>query len=1182
MGKQLHISSELMEHYKQMNAVSAEKKMEAVTTPAYKGFLSIGEDDALYLTYESSRSASGWSRIKMCTELRKLYPGKEVKVKTFAGAYDGAEKKYVLLVAVTVDSRDYIYLSTGGSLESPQWSQVKQKNPEGDKVHQLHISVNGRERYSIVDFLQKNGTIERFYLNTGEAPGSTWDYYPLSADFGEILDTRLGRAAGQRVEGFYTLGMLHGVNQILYMPSYNPYDPGISPTSVRLKVPAVMERLAVLSVPGTKCTHLFAAGAGKLLLYPYDRQKDMSEPVVIGDSGYLRDVKQLFAYTSGGRIYVWALNGSRQLVYLHTQEENTGALNQWAEVLLAREDLGYAHVFAGADTGLGAMFGYSADNSVVAGEESALTGIWNFGTVHLDARTGKGKSTPSYITQIRLTDQDNLPVASESLFIKASERCCAQANGVTYYFKDEPLDIKTNYNGEIQLIQTVYTTNGIKWQISAPGLTDYDVDPSEHIVDKLLELDTPAKLQNARTTKAVGSTEPLIPEGTSPDSLAAVAQTLKTLKQAGSQIEAGRSRGMMRGPVSMGTLEDFDPVIPETGILPGVRLSINKGALTSEAISVNDPDVPDALMVTPFGVTMRAMPRTYLTPNDVFSFLRTLSNKAYDIFITLVDDGWQFIVKIGEKIASFVIDCAEKIAECAKEIFNLIKVNAKKLIDYLKFVFDMEDVLKTRDVIKKVFNLQADYFLASMEQYKSKAEEFMDKLIRMTEEWGDLTPLDQLGGGSLSQMSGGHANNFDVKAKYFNDTLSSNAHKAAPGEAQEPSHPATALDSYVNSISGFSSEAMEVINTFVARIKADLLEGNAIMSMSFGTILKKLVAILSVTVLDIGKRIISAIFDIIILTIKSVRQWLNEPLYIPIVSEFLTFCGVGKFSLLDAVCFAPAFAGTVIYKIATGKPLIDNVLYSSFMSRSNMIETDLLVTRDLDSEAAKWKNYCAFKKISGICCILEALVSPTEYMDDDVVDKEGMPVQTIFAVLSGGADFIAGLYYTPLEGKVAKIGPYKVAGLEINSVVTIAGGLRGLNAATKFTLFIIKKAIGKETKDNIAFAVGGVLSSICLILDTICIFDSIGLSGENQGEKTMFYLEESTCIMGDINGILDGVMHFMGGKQVLTTTHGQFMLGSRMVIGVAAGSIKIGMSTKEEPVRQARTPGLGGLTPVTG
>ncbi|MDF3004465.1 MAG: putative phospholipase [Oscillospiraceae bacterium] len=288
---------------------------------------------------------------------------------------------------------------------------------------------------------------------------------------------------------------------------------------------------------------------------------------------------------------------------------------------------------------------------------------------------------------------------------------------------------------------------------------------------------------------------------------------------------------MLRGSIAMGTLEDFEPIVPEDGIMPGVRLSIRGGILTRDTLRINDESIPDALLVTSFGVTMRAAPRSHLSANNVFSFLRTLANKAYDVFITVVDDAWRFIVKVGEKIVSFIIDCTEKIAECVKEVFNLIRVKIKKLIDYLKFIFDMDDVFKTRDVLKKAFNLQISYFLSSMEHYKSKAEEFMDRLIRMAETWGDLTPLDQLSGG----MGGGsHAKKFDVKAKHFCDTLSSNADKASHAAP----HPATALDSYVNSIKGVSAEAMEVINTFVERIKADLIDGNAMMGMSFGAVAK--------------------------------------------------------------------------------------------------------------------------------------------------------------------------------------------------------------------------------------------------------------------------------------------------------------------------------------------------------
>lgn len=1177
MKNKLHISSELMEHYRQVSAVSGEKKMQAVCTGAYKGFLSIGEDGALYLTRESGEKESGWKKLKLCEGLRKLHPGGGLSVKTFACAYDEPGKAYALLVAVTVAGKDYIYLSTGGSLDRPEWLEVKQAQGNGN-VHQLHISVSGRERYIIVDFMQKDGTVERFYVNSSSQTGKLWDYYPLSADFGEILDTRLGRAVNQRVDGFYTLGLLHGRNQLLYMPACNPYDPGVAPTSVRLQLPDKMDTLAVLPISGTRFTHLLAAGSGQLLLYPYDRQKDSDEPVVIAKSDYFRDVKQLFAYASNGKTYVWALNESKQLVYLHTEGERINAANEWTPVLLSRNDVGYAHIFRDAATSLGAMFGYVSDNSGIAGEESGLTGIWSFSQVQLDTAVGKSKSSPSYITQIVMADENNLLLPDKHISVRASERCCAQVNGKMYYFKDSPLDLTTNQSGEIRIVQAAQNTSAIKWTVCAEGMEEYEIDPSAHVVDKLLELDTADKLQNARCTTKAGSAVPLIPPKTDRQSLEAVAQALQTLKEANRHLEMKRSGRMMRGPAMIGTLEDFAPFPPENGKMPGIRLSVCGGSLSGEPIRLNDESVPEALLVTPFGVTMRSAPKLSLSANDVFSFLHTLYNKAYDIFITVVDDAWSFIVKVGEKFVSFVIDCAEKISECAKEIFNIIKVKIKELIDYLKFIFDMEDVRKIRDVAKKAFNLYMDSFLRTMVQYKPRAEEYIDKLIRMAEKWGDLTPLDRLGGPPLLEMSGGNSyvEKYDVKAKHFSNMLISNIEGGSVAALQ----PATALDTYLNTLSGVSGEVREVITTLVERIKADLLNENALMSMSFGTILKKLAAIVSVTILDIGRRAVSALFDIIILTMESLMKWLNEPLYIPVVSEFLEFCGVGAFSLLDAACYIPAFAGSVVYKIATGKAMIDDDTYAHIMALGSAQDCGEQPAGEMGRSGPRrsdgsgdWDAYCALKGMSGMVSIIETLTFWMEYSPE--TGPLGKTLSPVLAALSAAGGFVASEQYSSLDEKI--------------ELVSASEMIHLLNAGQNLLLSLGGKVFKEkaELMEKVAAGASGLLSAGCLVIDIICVVDGIELEGVSEQQKKLFYYEEACNLLEDLYCLLDTAMHFMGGASVHSTNLGKSLLVFRFLLSGTSTALKLVIAGGECPRAMAdgsgperRSPGVGGLTPV--
>lgn len=174
MGIILDISSDLMENYKRFRVASTGKKMQAVCREGFRGFLSIGDDGILYLSYEKNASTSGWRQIKLCESLRRKLTG-TVEVNTFSAAVDRKTNKDYILAALKVNGKDRLFLSVNGDIADPDWTEVPLTEEMGSKlsVYRVAVSCYNDKVYLIVDFKMANQNTERYFIcsNPGPAKG---------------------------------------------------------------------------------------------------------------------------------------------------------------------------------------------------------------------------------------------------------------------------------------------------------------------------------------------------------------------------------------------------------------------------------------------------------------------------------------------------------------------------------------------------------------------------------------------------------------------------------------------------------------------------------------------------------------------------------------------------------------------------------------------------------------------------------------------------------------------------------------------------------------------------------------------------------------------------------------------------------------------------------------------------
>src|SRR5690606_10740887 len=109
----------------------------------------------------------------------------------------------------------------------------------------------------------------------------------------------------------------------------------------------------------------------------------------------------------------------------------------------------------------------------------------------------------------------------------------------------------------------------------------------------------------------------------------------------------------------------------------------------------------------------------------------------------------------------------------------------------------------------------------------------------------------------------------------------------------------------------------EVLKGAYTALNNQLFADDRYKSMTVKEILMTLVAILADTVLVAATVIIDMAIDLLVVLMDTVVELLTRPIWIPVVSDFLSalFGYTIPFSFLDMICMVGAFPATLIYKV---------------------------------------------------------------------------------------------------------------------------------------------------------------------------------------------------------------------------------------------------------------------------
>lgn len=1142
---ELEFSSDLMQNFKALRPASTEKHMQAVCCDGVKAFLAISDDGKLFVTAEKEQSSAGWERTDISGGIRGEC-GLDARVVSFSVNTDRSDSGLVLAAAVLAGENQSIYISANNSLTKPAWIKVNlPKEIQALTFYDISISSWQGKLFITAYYKEKNGSINRYSIVSADGTYSKWIYTPLPTDFTDITDTRLGRPSYSRVDGTYTLGMSHSSSQLLFTPAYNYYDPELAPASSRLTLPCRADAISVLPSPAAAGrTDVFVCGDGSLYWFSDQNQDDLAVPVQIAKSFQFRGVKQLFSFVSKGRVYVWVLNESKNLCYLFADQEKIKDPEAWSVVAVLKEDLDYVYPFREGEAN--AMYAYTKKGEGILGYESEETGLWTYVTVFVSENTEKAVPINSYVTRIKT------PQPEQEVWITAQDSCMVEINGGIYSLRGNPVRVKSTASGDIRITELAESVNAAKFTVC---LDEEDggqlYDPGKDVTDRLFALNTAESLSRAVITRQTGQTEYLIPRDISKQSLDAVASAMKKLDAARKNLNLS-----------------CENINGGSGLPSGICLRFQDGEIRQSSLS----DEEHRFYASVYGGEGCASPSALCSgpvvysSEDVLGFMRSLcsepaekgiENGFFDVIIDFFDNAWNFIVKTAEKIVSFVLDCVEKVAACAVELLHMIEVTIEKIIDFLKYVFDMEDILNMKDILKKILNVAQKDMKDEVVKCKGIVKEAFQEIDQYILDWGGIEDIGDVGHMSLRQMQdnspeGQQIN--DVHASYLTDLVVDNREAVNLTLLCQPEKMnllSGKIDDLISILSSLYEGEKEVVENLVKRLQNEFFSDKEIADMDILTVLRKLAAIAASALVEGVGEIVEVLFDLVVYVLDVFYDMLNEDIYIPCVSEFLELCGIGPFSIMDLVCFLPAFMGTIIYKIAAGKAIFSSGIHGRIMSIHSLSDLRTIMANvegvsDASGASFNKELFQGLKIGAAVATFLECILAAVDFSTERKFGLLGLAVAGMSAIDGGLYMANSFFVYEPLAGKLPKTPKY---------VLTVVKYLPFLGKVVSLYYSVLKKNKAMADKwDTIFGTLYAVTSFISIGGNIYYIVAASELKDVDSREKTIYILDTVSLIPDNLRNVADGILRYVKPAEIPAFV---IILVIRSLCGIGYGVLQI-------------------------
>lgn len=908
-------SSEFMVNFLQGQVMDPQDNFEALQTSTGLSLLFYQSSaGVLYVAQETTAtSITGWTNNDLSTAtIGASFPGQSnVQVKNFQVA---EQPDGTIVIAMVVHNpnvngnagRDTLFLSAGNSssnlawISSPVWTAYSFDNPNVQNIENATLDVSGAFLGNggdivwvgesgpqtvwglciVVDVINSSNSISRFFIDPTKLNGYAWILHTLPAELTPCQYTTCMGHPENNGEGLYTSGQVDGSSQIFFTPLYNYFNHGVAPEPSRLSLPNSLTPNSIASCRNSDLsTDLYLQAdssetPGGLYYLPSNGQGDQSVATLLFSNVIFAGTKNLYAFTGGGNVVVWGLNGSNQVFYAMCPAGQQQTPEAWSNPVPIATGVDLISPYINNADNANVFFASDNEN-LYRLTQSPSTTIWAEDKITFPPPTNlPAVNFASYTTRLQYLDPNNQPLTSP-LQLSASTRGSFVVNNLYYILDTTPVQVTPDVTGTITIIECANGINGTRLTVSetvADGV-QININPMDKPMQKTFGLGSSTgsttALQNAQITNPVtGVQTPLVGSGVSSQKVSTAAQGINSLQTCYSSFPGGSTATSSVRPTATLRLGDASEA---GGFIDGIE--------------------------TAFG--------------DVVNFLESGIDYVVNVVKDTASGLWYFVVTIGEAVYNAVLDCVEKVVGAAVWLFDQIEVAIKDLILFLEFLFEWQDITRTKEVFKNIVNLFIQNQVSELSSLQAQFDQEIQTLINEINNWAGVTNWSSnLGQANSNPLSGSsNPSSGSASGSLLSHHFQNNASNLQQTNPPAPPNPTDGL--IQNLFNAISEEA----DTLGAAYSA--LQGLAeqMPPPSLGDLLQQIVAILADTTLASAQTVVDAIFAIVEALAQTALDVLTTPVYIPVVSDILSYFGVSMPSMLDVFCWVAAVPFTLAYKI---------------------------------------------------------------------------------------------------------------------------------------------------------------------------------------------------------------------------------------------------------------------------
>ncbi|KAF5310920.1 hypothetical protein D9619_007751 [Psilocybe cf. subviscida] len=637
-------------------------------------------------------------------------------------------------------------------------------------------------------------------------------------------------------------------------------------------------------------TGLFVAGSGLHLVTALQLSSSGSRAKKVSSDPLFQSVENLFVAQAGANLSAWFETADHSLGY--QQATNDGALVGLATPLLPAGSTAEFAPIIDPTSSSQILVILNDANQLSLFEQSVNSKIWKR-TLFLFQKQERLTQISAFVTHIEITDAKDAPLA-KTQFILSASWVSVLINGLLCSIPSSGTTVTTDARGIITLVAPSQDMSCYKFTLkNAKGkkiLPDAGViiNPAQKVINRISKIKTADDLKNLKK-RSDGS-----------GAFAGLTVSDADVKNAAKAISTMNNIASGNATISTATTASADP--PKAGEFHGPEL------MKSVVAGSGTPNLAQTVKQAAW---------------SFWEWITAQVQKVTNWFVSKVNDAWHFIVNIANQAWTFVIDGANAVARATGFIFSKLKVAWNTVIDCFGYIFNWDDIMKTRDSIKVMINSCFDFGSSFVFQNKAKVTKVFDNM--------EATIVNALANTDkrVPEAAQGQKTNpagVDSSQPTGAAALTSAPANVGPYHFEQAQNSSSELDAattaLTNAFNKIIKPALADLFTRVGKLAADIqkLVLSAASGVSMTDILKIIGADVVSIILGLFKDIVVGLMDVaadIIQAVKSVLKWTVQ---IPIITPLLEGLGIPSITLIDAVSLLYAMPITVIAKILTGKP----------------------------------------------------------------------------------------------------------------------------------------------------------------------------------------------------------------------------------------------------------------------